>query len=214
MASFQTHIAVAASGSLTASAICLETGLINQPQALALFSLGILAGILPDIDSDHSIPTRLVFNILSFAVAISAILIFQGQMNLFYLLGLALMSALSVRYVVYTLFARVTEHRGLFHSVPAALLFGLASFALAYDVLSLPINLAWLVAAFVSGGYILHLLLDELYSVNFIGATMKKSFGSALTFFSRSSWVSYLLLYAAVGLGLYVLPLPYGIAWI
>ncbi len=214
MASFQTHIAVAAAGSLTASAVCIETGLINQPQALALFALGILAGILPDIDSDHSIPTRLVFNILSFAVAISAILIFQGQMNLFYLLALALMSALSVRYIVYTLFARVTEHRGLFHSVPAALLFGLSTFALAFYLLSLSLNLAWLSAAFVSGGYILHLLLDELYSVNFIGVSMKKSFGSALSFFSRSSWLSYLLLYAAIGLGLYILPLPYDIVLI
>ncbi|OIO67002.1 MAG: hydrolase [Zetaproteobacteria bacterium CG1_02_53_45] len=211
MASFQTHIAVAAVGSLTASAVCLETGLLNQPQALALFSLGILAGILPDIDSDHSIPTRLVFTILSFAVAISAILIFQGQLSLLYLLGLALTGALFVRFIVYALFARMTEHRGLFHSLPAALIFGLGAFSLAYYLLGLTLNLAWLTAAYVSAGYLLHLLLDELYSVNFIGLSMKKSFGSALTLFSHSSWFAYLLMYAALGLAFYLLPLPYGL---
>ncbi|GAV21012.1 hypothetical protein MMIC_P1991 [Mariprofundus micogutta] len=208
MASFQTHITVAAAGSLTASVICMEAGLVDSSQALVLSVVGSLAGILPDIDSDHSIPTRLVFNILSFAVALSITLIFQGQMNLLYLLGLALMGALCIRYVVYAIFARITEHRGLFHSVPAALLFGFTAFSLAHYLLALPLDFAWLLAAFVAGGYILHLLLDEFYSVNFIGASIKESFGSALTFFSRSSWFSYLLLYAAVGLAVYLLPLP------
>jgi len=65
-----------------------------------------------------------------------------------------------------------------------------------------------LAASFVSGGYLLHLLLDEIYSVNFMGSTLKKSFGSALTLFTRSSWLSYLLLYAAVGASFYLLPTP------
>jgi len=214
MANFQTHLSVAAAGSLIATTLCLESALINQPQALALFGLGTLAGLLPDIDSDHSIPTRLVFNILSFAIAIAVILVYQGQIHLFYLLGLSLAASLTVRYVVYALFAGITEHRGLFHSLPAALLFGLGTFAIAYYLLGLSLDIAWLAAAFVSGGYILHLLLDEFYSVNFIGASIKGSFGSALTVFSRGSWFSYLLLYIAVGLALYVLPLPHGVTLI
>jgi len=70
------------------------------------------------------------------------------------------------------------------------------------------LHFAWLAAAFVCGGYLIHLLLDELYSVNFMGSTLKKSFGSALTLFNRSSWLSYLLLYAIVGAGFYLLPMP------
>jgi len=214
MANFQTHLSVAAAGSLIATTLCLESDLVNQPQALALFATGTLAGLLPDIDSDHSIPTRLIFNVLSFAVSIAVIIVFQGMMGLYYLLGLALIAALTVRYVVYGLFASVTEHRGLFHSLPAALLFGLATFSLTHYLFGLPLNLAWLAAAFVSGGYILHLLLDEFYSVDFVGASIKSSFGSALTVFSRGSWFSYLLLYAAVGLAVSVLPLPHGMTLI
>jgi len=214
MANFQTHLSVAAAGSLVATTLCLESGLVSQPQALALFSMGTMAGLLPDIDSDHSIPTRMVFNILSFAVAIAVIFMLQGEMNLFFLLALSLAASLTLRYPVYGLFASITEHRGLFHSLPAALLFGLATFTLAYYLCSLSLDFAWLAAAFVSGGYILHLLLDEFYSVNFIGASIKKSFGSALTIFSRGSWISYLLLYAAVGLAVYVLPLPQSVTLI
>ncbi|PJA31998.1 MAG: hydrolase, partial [Zetaproteobacteria bacterium CG_4_9_14_3_um_filter_53_7] len=156
----------------------------------------------------------LVFTILSFAVAISVTLIFQGQLGLFYLLGLALISALFMRYVVYRLFANMTEHRGLFHSVPTALLFGLGAFSLAHYLLGMALNLSWLTALYVAAGYLLHLLLDELYSVNFIGVSMKKSFGSALTLFNRTSWFSYLLLYGVLGLALYLLPMPHGMVLI
>jgi len=122
MANFQTHLTVAAAGSMTATAVCVQTGIVSHPEALLLLSLGTMAGILPDIDSDHSVPTRLVFNIISFAVATAALFALQGKVHLVYILGISLLSALFVRYIVYALFAGITEHRGLFHSLPAALL--------------------------------------------------------------------------------------------
>ncbi len=208
MANFQTHCTVAAGGSIVATAVCVQSGMADHTQGLLLISLGTLAGILPDIDSDHSIPTRLVFNVISFAVAIGSLFALLGQVNLLYLLGISLISALFVRYIAYALFAGITEHRGLFHSLPAALLFGLSTVSIGIHMLGWSLHFAWLAAAFVSGGYLLHLLLDEIYSVNFMGSTLKKSFGSALTLFTRSSWLSYLLLYAIVGAGFYLLPMP------
>jgi len=212
MANFQTHITVAAGGSLTATALCVQSGIVDHTQGLLLIALGTLAGILPDIDSDHSVPTRLVFSVISMAVAIAALFALQGQVHLIYLLSIALLSALFVRYIAYGIFAGITEHRGLFHSLPAALLFGLATVSVGIHVLGWSLHFAWLSAAFVSGGYLLHLLLDEIYSVNFMGSRLKKSFGSALTLFTRSSWLSYLVLYTAVGVGFYFLPMPSG--WI
>ncbi len=208
MANFQTHLTVAAGGSIAATAVCVQAGMANHTQGLLLIALGTLAGILPDIDSDHSVPTRLVFNMISFAVAVAALFAWQGQVSLPILLGISLASALFVRYIVYALFAGITAHRGLFHSLPAALLFGLASVSVGIHLLGWPLHFAWLAAGFVSGGYLLHLLLDEIYSVNFMGSTLKKSFGSALTLFTRSSWLSYLALYAAVGISFYLLPMP------
>jgi len=208
MANFQTHITVAVVGSTAATAVCAQAGVVDHTQALLLIALGTLAGILPDIDSDHSVPTRLIFNVLSFAVATATLFTLLGQLPIISLLAVALLCALFVRYIAYSLFAGITEHRGLFHSLPAALLFGLSTVSIGIHVLGWSLSFAWLSAAFVSGGYLLHLLLDELYSVNFMGSTLKKSFGSALTLFTRSSWLSYLLLYALVGTGFYLLPTP------
>jgi len=212
MANFRTHITLAAGGSIAATAVCVQASMVDQTQGLLLIALGTLAGILPDIDSDHSVPTRLVFNVISVAVAIAALFALQGQVHLIYLLGIALLSALFVRYIAYAVFADITKHRGLFHSLPAALLFGLVTVSIGIHTLGWSLHFAWLAASFVSGGYLLHLLLDEIYSVNFMGSTLKKSFGSALTLFTRSSWLSYLLLYTVVGVGFYLLPTPKG--WI
>jgi len=212
MANFHTHLTVAAAGSIITTVVCVQAGIASPIQGLQLTSLGTLAGILPDIDSDHSVPTRILFNILSITVAIASLVAWQGQFQLPVLLAISLASALFMRYIVYALFASITEHRGLFHSLPAALLFGLATVSIGLHLLGWSLHFAWLSAAFVSGGYVLHLLLDELYSVNFIGNTLKKSFGSALTLFTPSSWLSYLTLYIAVVAGFYWLPSPQ--AWI
>jgi len=210
MANFRVHLTVAAAGSITATAVCIQTGIVSQPEALLLVALGTLAGILPDIDSDHSIPTRLVFSIISFAVATAALLILQGKVHLIVMLAASLLSALFIRYVVYALFTSITEHRGLFHSLPAALLFGLMTISTGIHVLDWQLDFAWIAATFVCGGYLLHLILDEIYSVDFMDSTLKKSFGSAFTLFNRSSWFSYVLLYAVVGSGFYLLPSPNG----
>ena len=170
--------------------------------------LGTIAGILPDVDSDHSVPTRIVFRLLAFVAAMLTIVVFQAQIHFLLLLVLALGSALAVRYLLYPLFASITVHRGLFHSLPAAILLGLAMVCVGLYGLQWSVDFAWLAASFVSGGYILHLLLDEFYSVDFMGRSLKSSFGSALTVFNRSSWLSYSFLYLLVTAGFYSLPLP------
>lgn len=207
MANFQTHLTIAAGASIAATAICVQSGAVNHSEGALLLALGTLAGILPDIDSDHSVPTRMLFNILGFATALAVIFELQHQ-PLPYLLGIALLSAVAIRIVVYPLFASLTEHRGLFHSLPAALLFGLATLSVGIHMLGWSLHFSWLAAGFVSAGYLLHLLLDEIYSVNFMGSELKRSFGSALTLFSTGSWLSYLALYAIVGAGFYLLPTP------
>jgi len=208
MANFKTHIAVAGAASLTATGACLQVDIITQSQALLLLPLGIIAGVLPDIDSDHSVSARLVFGLLGFAVASALVFSCQGEMHVFALLLLASAGGLSMRYIILYIFTRITIHRGLFHSLPAALLSGLLVALIGVHVFHCAVNIAWLAAAFVSGGYVLHLLLDEIYSVDLTRGAFKQSFGSALTLFSTSSRVSYLLLYLAVSLGFVFAPLP------
>jgi len=208
MANFNTHIAAAGTASLAATGLCLQTGLATQAEALLLLPLGVIGGLLPDVDSDQSLPARLVFGLLSFAVAALLVFGLYRQMEIPMLLLLAVLAGLFVRYVVLYIFARITVHRGLFHSLPAVLLTSLAMILVGHDLLHWTLRFTWLAAAFVGGGYLLHLLLDEFCSVDLMGGSFKQSFGSALTLFSLSAWPAYLLLYAAVGLGLLTLPLP------
>jgi len=211
VASFRTHIAVAAVASGIATLLCMQVGFVSHHQALILFSLGVLAGILPDVDSDHSVLTRMLFKLLRVVAAALVVVCSVGQLNLIYVFGLTLLAAFSVRYIVCPLFASMTAHRGLFHSLPAALLFALSMVMFGLYGLHWSVDFSWLAAAFMCGGYLVHLLLDEFYSVDFMGRSLKTSFGSALTIFSPSSWASYLFLYMAVGAGVYILPLP---AWV
>lgn len=58
----------------------------------------------------------------------------------------------------------------------------------------------------------IHLLLDEIYSVNVYGLRLKKSAGSAFKFFERKKPVQYACLYALLAAVVYVAP-PYGDLW-
>ena len=208
MANFNTHMAVAGTASLAATGLCLQAGLTTQSEALLLLPLGVIASLLPDVDSDHSLPARMVFGMLSFAIAAALVFGFYRQMDIPTLLALAVAGGLFVRYVVLYIFARITVHRGLFHSLPAVLLAALAMILVGHHLLHWTLNFSWLAAGFVGGGYLVHLLLDEFCSVDLMDGSFKQSFGSALTLFSASAWQAYLLMYAVVGLGFLTLPLP------
>jgi hypothetical protein len=53
-----------------------------------------------------------------------------------------------------------------------------------YHVFRLSPLVAWMNGLFVSAGYMVHLVLDELYSVDLTGARVKRSFGTALKLIS------------------------------
>jgi hypothetical protein len=90
----------------------------------------------------------------------------------------------------------ISVHRGMFHSVPAMLISGLAVY-LAYGSPLMSVRL--LLAGGVMIGFFSHLLLDEIYAVDFNGVRIKlNSFaGSAIKFVSPSmlaTTVCYLIL--------------------
>jgi hypothetical protein len=85
-----------------------------------------------------------------------------------------------VRYGVHALFHHYAVHRGIWHSIAAGLVCAFATAIIFYYGLGRPDGVAWLAAGFLLVGYITHLILDEIYSVDVMGAHIKKSFGSAL----------------------------------
>jgi hypothetical protein len=75
----------------------------------------------------------------------------------------------------------------MFHSLPAVLIFGLLGFLICgcHDL-----QMRLFKACGVMLGYMSHLLLDEIYSIEWRGGffRLKKSFGTAVKLYSKSMW--------------------------
>ena len=82
---------------------------------------------------------------------------------------------LLIRYGISELFKRYTVHRGMFHSIPAMLIAGLAVFLMTRTANKEPellLERLYLAGA-VMLGFLSHLVLDEIYAVDFMGAKLK-----------------------------------------
>jgi hypothetical protein len=180
MADFKTHLAAASTVSGVLAIGCLVAGVATPKEVVLYFCAGTIGGVLPDIDSDHTIPVQILFSVLAVALAFMSVFNKADTYSVVELSCLWILVFLFVRYGLYKIFAKFTVHRGIFHSQLAALFFLLLSAAAAYHLFGLGAVSAWLVGFFVAIGYMIHLLLDEIYSVDITGAKVKKSFGTAL----------------------------------
>lgn len=197
MANFRTHSTVAAAGGVVLAYGGYQAQAWSPVQALAVCALTALGGILPDIDADHSRSSRLIFTLLGLlALAVAAALL-QPRLAPPYLLLACAGVYGAVRYVASALFARLTVHRGGWHSLLAGVMCSWAVAALSLHWLAQPAWLAWSHGLAVLLGFVVHLLLDELYSVDIEGARLKRSFGTALKLADASRPASSLLMLAA-----------------
>lgn len=206
MASLNVHAAVAMSASGLAATSFMVGDLASTRDVILYFAMGSVGGLLPDLDLDNSKALRTGFFLLSLLAAFAVIFCLASQFSLLELVLVWLTVFVAVRYGLYWVFTHLTVHRGMFHSIPAAALVGLTTASVMYHGLSIDTFTAWIAGLFITFGYLLHLLLDEFYSVDFYGVTLKRSFGTALKVFSFRSWRTSLILYAAVGLAYYTAP--------
>jgi len=189
MADFKTHIATSSIVGIGYGAVAY--GLYDLPLSSCVLAGGLcsVSGMLPDIDSDSGRPVR---ESLSFAAAVVAMMVVDrfrelGASSEFIVLAGSLVYLL-IRFGVGTLLKHYTVHRGMFHSWPAAIIAGELAFLLASGSLEVRIYKAGGVVL----GYLIHLLLDEIYAIQFRGGRLrlKSSFGTALKFLSKSWWAN------------------------
>src|SRR5215510_7109153 len=197
MAEFRTHLAVASTVSGVLAIGTMVAGVATPKEVVLLFFAGTMGGVLPDIDSDHTIPVQILFSVLAVGLAFMSVFSRADTYSVVELSILWLAVYLFVRHGLYKIFAKFTVHRGIFHSQLAALFFLLFNAAVAYHVFGLSAVTSWLVGCFVALGYMIHLTLDEIYSVDITGARVKKSFGTALKFASFEGLKTSLALGAA-----------------
>ncbi|NBD74185.1 hypothetical protein GVX82_04060 [Patescibacteria group bacterium] len=206
MALFREHLSVGAVAALALVATLYFSALLTDPLLLGiLFFVSVVASFAPDLDSDESIPFRILFG--AFTIGVTwvtfehALTYFRGDLPL--LIGVPSAAFLLTWFGLGFLFKAYTRHRGMFHSVPAAVIVALATHLLARSYLT-DESTTWLFALGAGLGYLTHLTLDELYATRTLSGnpfTPKRSLGTALKFASRSRWrtlLSYLILAALV----------------
>ena len=205
MADFNTHLMGAATVSGLAATVLVMTGMAPHQAVVGYFVLGVIGGLLPDIDSPTSVPIRITFNVLAVVAGFLLVFTFGARYSLLELIILWLGCYFGIRHGLRKLFIRYTTHRGLIHSVPAGVGFGLATVALADHGFNAAAAHAWTCGAFVTVGFLVHLLLDEFYSVNLYGKKLlKRSFGTAFCLGSFNQPVGTVALYVVI-IGLFLL---------
>ena len=194
MADFKTHFQTGLAAGYAAGVVS-AVGPWWQVSPVTPFFVfaGVSAGsLLPDLDSDHSTPFTVAFSLLALIGGSVAFLCCVQQDRLTWPMWVAIppAAALIIRYGVGWIFQKLTVHRGIFHSIPMALIVTCAA-SLALTALPVSRTDRTAVALAVGLGFLVHLVLDELYSVNFEGMSLdtKKSFGTALTL-KGPSWIS------------------------
>lgn len=189
MAGFKTHITTSSVLGVGYTGLGIYMGLPIESSLIAGGMCGI-GGMLPDIDSDSGVPFR---ESMGFAAAIVPILLLSRfrdlGLNFEQMVLICGAMYLFVRFGIARLLARYTVHRGMFHSIPAALTFAGVAFLLS-DYADL--NLRYFKAAGLLVGVMSHLMLDELYAVEWKGGRwrFKKSFGTAMKLWGKNAWAN------------------------
>ncbi|SHF68945.1 LexA-binding, inner membrane-associated putative hydrolase [Modicisalibacter ilicicola DSM 19980] len=195
MADFRTHLGVAAGAGILLALGGWQGSLWSSGAVAPVAVLVAFGGILPDIDSDNSHAIRLIFTLFAILAVAGGALLFQAWLRPGPLLVACGALFLAVRYVLSGVFKRFSVHRGIWHSLLAALLGGMLVTTASYQFFSQAAWLAWVHGLAVVSGATIHLLLDECYSVDLVGARIKRSFGTAFKLFDyRQPFNSLLML--------------------
>ncbi len=207
MAGFKTHITVSTTLGVGYGLVGTYLGLPWESAVIAGGLCGV-GGMLPDIDSDSGVPFR---EAMSFAAAIIPMLL----LSRFAELGLNPEqmvlamggSYLFIRFGIGRVIAKYTIHRGMFHSIPAALIFAGVAFLFSA---STDLQLRYFKSAGMLLGVLSHLMLDEVYALEWAGGRwrIKKSFGTALKLWGDSRWDNFSTYSKLILVGMMILSEP------
>jgi hypothetical protein len=208
MADFKTHLGWSIGGGIILAAAGLHARHLMPIEGLAVTALAGIGGGIPDIDQEKSIPYRFFNHFLSLVAPIVILLHLKPKIGselwiniLFYIFFSAI-----IYQIIGPIIKKMTKHRGVMHSIPFAILGGELTylfFASDYELFKLsskkmPVYFG--VAVF--WGHIIHLVVDEFYSMwdkKKKKIKIKKSLGTALTMYSKDATpLANLMLYMLV----------------
>jgi hypothetical protein len=190
VADFKTHMTVSTATGAVLALAGYKTGL---PETTCILAWGLcsVSGMLPDLDSDSGRPLREATTLGAAVVPMLMVDRFQRMdLNHESMVLAAALVYITIRFLVAEIFRRYTVHRGMWHSVPAAIIAGMFAFLI---MSSEDIRLRMFKTVAVVIGFLSHLILDEIWSVEFRRGkySFKSSFGTALKLWGHNSWANY-----------------------
>jgi hypothetical protein len=180
MANFPTHIAVGTVVSGALATVTLAADVVTPDNLVAVTLAGVLGSVLPDIDLKDSRPSRAMFAGLGVFFSFAVLFSLERRYSIAEMLVLWLGTLVLIRYVVQGFFHRLSVHRGTWHSLLAGFFCACLTALVYTKLLARDDGVAWLAAGFLFIGYLTHLILDEIYSVDVMDTRIKSSFGTAL----------------------------------
>lgn len=190
MAGFKTHITVSTTLGVAYGAAGAYYWDIPIPSAILAGGLCSISGMLPDLDSDSGTPLR---ESVAFTAAVVPMMLAHrlelllGSKELV-ILASAFIYCL-IRFTLAQVLKEYTVHRGMFHSIPAALIAAEVAFLLCTAGTT---EVRYFKAGAVLAGFMSHLVLDEIWSITWKRGRLrlKSSSGTALKLWGDSTWAN------------------------
>lgn len=208
MANFTTHIAVGTIVSGSLATLTLAADVIAPENLIPVTLAGVLGSVLPDIDLKESRPSRAMFAGLAIFFSFAVLFSVADRFSIAELWILWLGTLVGVRYGLHTIFHNLAVHRGTWHSIIAALFSAAATAVVFGNVLDRHAGVAWLAGGFMLVGYLVHLTLDEIYSVDVDDIRLKSSFGTALKLADYRHPYATAAMVSALALAVWLAPSP------
>lgn len=185
MAGFKTHITTSTLLGIGGGAAAFLRYQIPLPTCVLAAGLCGVSGMLPDLDSGPGRPLR---ESTAFAAAVVPMMLLDRMEQLGWAPETIVLAGgamyLLIRFGVGWLLRHCTVHRGMFHSLPAAAIAAELTFLVCAhaneDIAHRIFN-----AGAVLVGFLSHLVLDEIWSLDLMHARIKKSFGTAIKFWGE-----------------------------
>ena len=210
MADFKTHVVGGVATGGFFATISFISFALDPVQCFAVFTLGLLGGIIPDLDSDSGKPLALISGSLS--VLIPALLLSKmptaNTTSPEFLISYFAFCYFIINYVICELIKKMTSHRGIMHSIPFAFL----SAEIAYLLFnSSGQKMATMAAVAIFSGCLIHLILDELNSFYFkfyFIPLLNKSSGTAFKLYSKGVMANFFIYALVFGVSLIIFSSP------
>lgn len=189
MADFKTHMTVS---TLTGCLYAVAGSQAGMGLTSSILAGGLcsVSGMLPDLDSDSGRPLREATTLGAAVVPMLMVERFQRlEMSHEQMVLAAALVYVTIRFFLAEIFRRYTVHRGMWHSLPAAAIVGMFAFLImSTDDISLRMYKTFAVVL----GFLSHLILDEIWSVDFKRGkyAFKSSFGTAMKLWGNNRWAN------------------------